>query len=139
MASGQPSFLYVEDDIASREVMEILITGIMGFPQLTIFDTSANFLERLNSLPTIPDVIFLDIHIKPYNGYELFDMIQKSAAFEKTIVVAITASVMSNEVEKLRSVGFKNLVGKPINPVTFPNKVMDILSGKEVWDASWDM
>jgi CheY-like chemotaxis protein len=137
MKPDQPSFLYVEDDFSCREIMEILIKDIMGFSQLTIFDNSANFTERLLKLP-IPDIIFLDIHVKPHNGFDMFDMIKKTPVFEKSIVVAVTASVMSNEVERLRLVGFKNLVGKPINPESFPRKVKDILSGKEVWDASWE-
>jgi hypothetical protein len=45
---------------------------------------------------------------------------------------------MSNEVERIRNIGFKYLIGKPINPITFPEKVTDILAGKEVWDVSWE-
>jgi CheY-like chemotaxis protein len=138
MAEDQPYFLYVEDDISSREVMEVLLKDVMGFTEVVVFETSSNFMERLNHLPVVPDVIFLDIHIKPQDGYELFRMIQEDQKFKKSILVALTASVMSNEVEKLRAMGFKNLIGKPINPMTFPEKLTTILAGEAVWDVSWD-
>src|SRR5258708_7267387 len=134
MTSTQPSFLYVEDDISSREVMQVLLNNVMGFSKYTVFENSDHFLERLNALPEIPDVIFLDIHVKPYNGYQLFEMISSSEKYRSATVVALTASVMSNEVSNLRRIGFKHLIGKPINPINFPDKLTAILAGKEVWD-----
>src|SRR5258708_29481632 len=119
MLTKQPFFLYVEDDASSREIMEVLLKEVMGFSRLAIFETSAVFLEQLNTLPAKPDVIFLDIHIKPHDGCELFEMIRQSATYNETILVALTASVMSNEVERIRNTGFKFLIGKPINPITF--------------------
>src|SRR5258708_26738762 len=138
MASEQPFFLYVEDDKASREVMEVLLKEVMGFSKYTVFDASVNFMDRLNALPETPDIIFLDIHIKPADGHELFHMIRQSERFRMAILVALTASVMSNEVERLRETGFRQLIGKPINPSTFPEKLTDILAGKEVWDIRWE-
>src|SRR5258708_14779159 len=134
IASPQPFFLYVEDDLASREVMEVLLKEVMGFSKYTVFEDSVNFMDRLNALPETPDVIFLDIHIKPADGHELFHMIRKSERFRKVILVALTASVMSNEIKRLRETGFRQLIGKPINPLTFPGKITDILAGREVWD-----
>jgi CheY-like chemotaxis protein len=138
MVSNQPLFLYVEDDLASRQIMEVLLTEVMSFTRVATFEDSTNFMERLNALPGVPDVIFIDTHIKPYDGHQLFRMIQEAGRFSKTTLVALTASVMSNEVERLRQTGYKQLIGKPINPVTFPEKLTAILSGEEVWDVSWD-
>src|SRR5258708_5572436 len=138
IASPQPFFLYVEDDLASREVMEVLLKEVMGFSNYTVFEDSVNFMDRLNALPETPDVIFLDIHVKPADGHQLFHLIRQSERYQATILVALTASVMSNEVERLRVTGFRHLIGKPINPLTFPEKLTDILAGKEVWDVSWE-
>jgi CheY-like chemotaxis protein len=138
MTANQPFFLYLEDDLASREIMQVLLKEVMGFTNVTVFENSANFIERVTSLPTIPDVILLDIHVKPYNGHEIFHMIRQTEKLARTIPIAVTASVMSNEVERLRETGFRHLIGKPINPLIFPDKLTEILSGKEVWDVSWD-
>jgi CheY-like chemotaxis protein len=132
-----PYILCVEDDLSSSQVLEVLLREIMGFTEVTLFNSSENFFSRLTALPKVPDLIFLDIQVKPYTGVEMFQMIRGSAQFEQTLIIALTASVMSNEIAKLREVGFKNLIGKPINPVTFPIHVMDVLSGKEIWDPSW--
>ena len=137
-ASGKDThFLYVEDDALSQQVMGMLVTKLLGYNNLTIFKDSQNFEERLNALPTPPDVIFLDIHIQPYNGYELLRMIRANSRYDNAIIIALTASVMSNEVETLRQAGFKNLIGKPINAITFPKYVNELLAGRSVWDASW--
>ncbi len=136
MASQRPFFLYVEDDLASRQVMEVLLNDVMGFSNYIVFEDSVNFMDRLNALPETPDVIFLDIHIKPADGHQLFHMIRKSERYRTVILVALTASVMSNEVKHLRETGFRHLIGKPINPLTFPEKLTDILAGKEVWDIN---
>jgi two-component system chemotaxis response regulator CheY len=138
MTAKQPFFLYLEDDSASREIMGVLLKDVMGFTNLTIFEDSNNFVERVAKLPNAPDIILLDIHLKPHDGHEIFQMIRQTEKLARTIPVAVTASVMSNEVERLREAGFRHLIGKPINPLTFPDKLTEILSGKEVWDVSWD-
>jgi CheY-like chemotaxis protein len=63
----QSTFLYVEDDPISREVMELML---QGYSQLTILDSSGDFMARIQALPSIPDVIFLDIHMQPHDGCE---------------------------------------------------------------------
>src|SRR5258706_11440601 len=63
------AYLYVEDDPFSREVMQMLMENAMDVRSLMIFDDSADFMERMQSLPHIPDVILLDIHVRPYDGF----------------------------------------------------------------------
>ncbi len=47
-----------------------------------------------------PDVILLDIHVKPYSGFEMLEMLRKMNGFVDVPVVALTASVMNEEVQK---------------------------------------
>ena len=137
MTVQQPFILCVEDDVSSIQVLEVLLKEIMGFTQVVIFHNSENFEEKLGELPKTPDLIFLDIQVKPHNGVEMFQIIRASQRYENAIIVALTASVMSNEIAKLRQIGFKNLIGKPINPITFGDHVIQILAGQEIWDPSW--
>jgi CheY-like chemotaxis protein len=92
----------------------------------------------LNQLTTVPSVIFLDVHIKPLDGYAMLKSIREQSRFVNTKVVALTASVMSNEVDYLRKAGFDSLVAKPVNPVSFPTLVNAILSGETVWNITWE-
>lgn len=63
-------------------------------------------MEYLASLESPPDLIFLDIHVQPINGFEMLVLIRQNPAFVNVPVVALTASVMGEEVKRLREYGF---------------------------------
>lgn len=130
---NRPAILYVEDDAHSRRVMKLLLTAQMGLEHVTIFENSTDFLTRAESLEPKPDIIFLDIHMTPYTGFEMLDMLRRSEKFEGIPVVAMTASVMNEEVVQLRTAGFDGCVAKPIDIKHFPNILESILRGDEIW------
>ncbi|MCI0709205.1 MAG: response regulator [Chloroflexi bacterium] len=130
---SQPAFLYVEDDEMSRIVMNVVMTRMLGFENLTIFEDSADFLERLLSLDPMPDFIFLDIQMKPYTGFEMLEMIRETEEYAEIPVIALTASVMNEEVELLRRAGFNSVIAKPLDQQSFPHILEDIMNGKEIW------
>jgi len=132
------TFLYVEDDSYSREVMKILLHEILGYATLTIFDDSANFEARLDGLTYVPDIIFLDIHVDPLTGFEMLKIIRQHPRIKNARVIALTASVMATEVDDLRSAGFDGLVAKPLNQSEFPSMVERIARGEIIWDELWD-
>ena len=133
MSNPQPHFLYVEDDMRSRKVVELLLSRVMGYEHVTIFEDSANFMERVRALPTIPDVIFLDVQIKPHDGYAMINMLRSDPTYQKATIIAMTANVMSHDVEQLQQVGFSGLIGKPILKENFPDLVKKLLAGESVW------
>jgi len=125
--------LYVEDDPSNRLVMKLLIEKTLGTKNYTIFENSADFMARLRNLPARPNIILLDIHITPFNGFQLLQMIREDPAYINTKVIALTASVMNEEVEKLRESGFDGAIGKPISLSTFPFIIARLLDGERVW------
>lgn len=125
-------YVYVEDDCLSREIMTMIICNFMG-ELLTLFEDSTHFMERLQQLPSVPKMILLDIHLKPYSGFDLLEMIRDNPNYDTVPVVALTASVMSEEVEKLRNWGFDGGIGKPLSVQTFPALLNRILNGEAVW------
>ena len=130
--NGQPTILYVEDEPRSRKVMRMIATGT-GLSNVIIFEDSADFLPRVQSLPSKPDVILLDIHVKPYSGFEMLEMLRQSGQFEHTPIVAITASVMNEEVAQLRTAGFDGCLAKPLDMDTFPDTLDRIIGGEMIW------
>src|SRR5579871_3425276 len=111
---AQPSFVYVEDDLPSREVMRILLTKVIGFTNVTIFESGQDFIGQLDQLTIIPDVILLDIHVQPVDGISLFHILRSIPAYQKTKIVAVTAGVTTTESTHLREIGFNALISKPI-------------------------
>ena len=108
-------------------------TKVMGFPEIHTFENSVDFLENVHALPDIPDVVFLDIQMRPYDGYELLQMLRDDPVYGDTTVIAMTANVMAHDVEQLREAGFSGLIGKPIMKEVFPQLVTKILDGDPVW------
>jgi len=131
----EPVFLYVENDELSREVMKALLMRGLGYQKILIFETSSDFEERIDALHPKPSVIFLDIHMEPIDGFEMLRLIHENPEYEMTPVIALTASVMNEEVRRLRECGFDGVISKPLDYETFPQTLQRILNGEQVWKS----
>lgn len=129
----QPVILYVEDDTLSRKVMNDFLKRRLGYQHITVFEDSADFIEKLETLSPIPDVIFLDIHMQPLDGFEMLHAIRQNPAYGGTRVVALTASVMNEEVKLLQQKGFDGVFAKPLDVDAFPDVLQRILDGEQIW------
>ncbi len=129
----QTAVLYVEDDPSSRRVVRMLLTGRMGIQHVTILEDSVDFLARATTLNPVPDIIFLDIHVKPHNGFEMLGMLRQTPQFADKPIVALTASVMNEEVHQLRTAGFNGCLAKPIDMDVFQELFERMLDGEEIW------
>jgi CheY-like chemotaxis protein len=129
----EPVFLYVEDDEFSRTVMELLLTRALGFTQLTMFEDSSNFLKKMEALSLKPDLIFLDIHMKPDDGFALLTLLRSHESYCKAKVVAVTASVMNEEVELLKEAGFDGALAKPLDIGFCSEFIKRTINGERVW------
>src|SRR5262245_33362571 len=92
------SVLYVEDDVNSRKVMKMILKGRMKLSNAVLFEDSEDFVERVKALDPRPDIVFLDIHVKPYSGFEMLKFLRDMPEFKDVPIVALTASVMNEEV-----------------------------------------
>lgn len=133
---AEPSFLYVEDDPFSREVITRLIKQNMGLPNLTVFEDSSDFMARVKKLPAVPDVFLLDIQISPLNGHQMLKLLRDDETFKQSKIIALTASVMASEVKQLQDAGFDGLIGKPVMKRVFPELLQKVLDGEAVWYVS---
>lgn len=129
----QYTYLYVEDDQLSQEVMQLIMVQSMGVNKLTVFADSSDFMNRLMALDQKPQIILLDIHIRPLDGFEMLRLLRAHPAFSGVKIVALTASVMNEEVERLRHSGFDGAVAKPLSVQTFPALMQRVIEGEAVW------
>ena len=125
--------LCVEDDPSNRLVMKLLVEKTLNPKYYAIFEDSAEFLPRVRKLPVRPDIIVLDIHVSPFNGFQMLQMIRQDSVYFDSKVVALTASVMNEEVERLRKSGFNGAIGKPITLSAFPIVIERIMNGESIW------
>jgi CheY-like chemotaxis protein len=129
------SYLYVEDDALSREVMQTLLVEVVGVENLTILNDSRDFMLRLRAISPRPDFILLDIHVQPYDGYQLLRLIRDDADFRDCRVLAVTAGVMSDEMAHLKAEGFDGALAKPLDMLTFPDLIRSLEAGAAMWQA----
>lgn len=129
----QPVVLYVEDDRLSRIVMSMLLKNHLQLEHVYMFEDSEDFMKRVAEIHPKPDLIFLDIHLTPHNGFEMLTMLRESGQYDGVSVIALTASVMSEEVEQLTTAGFNGCIAKPIDGERFPQLFNSLLQGKDIW------
>ncbi len=129
-------FLYVEDDATNRKVMRLLMERVLGTAHYAIFEDSTDFMARLKDLPRVPDVILLDIHLKPLDGFAILRLLRADPIYHDTLVLAVTASIMNDEVNDLRASGFDGAIGKPLSLQQFPGQLVSALAGDPVWDIA---
>ena len=133
MNRRQPVLVYVEDDEASIIVMKAIVEKVMKLQTLHVLQSSSDFVEQVKQLGLMPDIFLFDIQMKPYDGFELLTMLRNDPAFNQSKVVALTASVMSEEVARLKRKGFDGAIAKPLDIEAFPELIAKIMRGESVW------
>lgn len=132
MNLNQLNVLYVEDEARSRKVMR-MVTRFAGITNLTVFEDSADFVDRVQALEPKPDLVFLDIHVQPHSGFEMLAMLRELDEFTDVPIVAMTASVMNEEISQLQTSGFNGCLAKPLEIETFADSVEAIMNGETIW------
>ncbi|MCK6578805.1 MAG: response regulator [Anaerolineae bacterium] len=125
--------LYADDDPPSRMVVQVTLTRRMKLSRVTLLEDSANFLEKVQAFKPGYDLVLLDIHMKPYTGFQMLAMLRGLPAYATTPIVALTASVMNEEVRQLEAAGFHSVVAKPIDVDRFPEIIERIMQGERIW------
>ena len=74
-----------------------------------------------------PDLILMDIQLPGMNGIEALGVLRADPATAAIPVVAVTASVMAHDRNKITEAGFDAYVGKPINLKEFLDTVRRVL------------
>ncbi len=90
---------------------------------------NSHVLEATNGLEALeiakierPDVIFMDIQMPIMNGYEATVEIKK--ILPKTIIIALTAGIITGEKEKCIDIGMNDFIVKPIEKNIFEETII---------------
>lgn len=74
-----------------------------------------------------PAVILLDIRMPEMDGYQVAATIKSTPGLERTSIVAVTASVMPSDRQRIAASGFDGSIAKPIDPETFIGELRQLL------------
>lgn len=115
--------LVVEDNEPNIQLVDYLLKAHGYVPVLARTGEDGLRLAGIER----PDLILLDISLPGIDGYEVADAIRRQAGFEHTQIVAVTASAMVGDRERIDAAGFDGYIQKPINPETFIAEIESFL------------
>ncbi len=75
-----------------------------------------------------PDLVLMDIQLPDIDGIEALRLIRTNAALDAVPVIAVSASVMPDDQQKIVTSGFDAFVTKPINLKQFLDTVKRFLA-----------
>jgi two-component system cell cycle response regulator DivK len=123
MPDAKRTILVVEDDpLSMRLTVDLLQAN--GFNTLSCPDGTAA-LETLKN--SSPDMILLDINMPGMSGFEVHERIRQDRRFDGIKVLALSASVMKEEEERIRKSGFSDFVPKPLDTKGLIRKIKGYL------------
>lgn len=118
------SILVVEDNEDNLTLIDYLLRAREFTPSLA--RTGADGLRL--ALAERPDLVLLDIRMPGMDGYEVAAAIKREPALTHTRVVAVTASAMVGDRERIVAAGFDGYIQKPIDPETFIETLRQFLA-----------
>jgi CheY-like chemotaxis protein len=116
--------LVIEDNEDNMRLVDYVLRAHGYEPLLTTDPADGLWM----ALERKPDLILLDIRMPTMDGYEVAAQL-KEARLEGTKVVAVTASAMVGDRERIAAAGFDGYIQKPIEPLTFIAEVERFLPG----------
>jgi two-component system cell cycle response regulator DivK len=127
--------LVVEDNLQNL----VLIARLLAFIGVRRYEWKASGWQVLEFADTMPqvDLVLMDLHLPYQDGYEALSKLRSDPRFTETRVVAVTADANPATLEKVRKAGFDGFLGKPIDPDKFPDQIIQILQGGNVWDLGY--
>ena len=103
--------LLVEDNTVNQDI----VIGLLK-EKVASLDVVENGEEALNLLEEKDfDLVLMDCQMPVMDGYETTKRIRKQEKFVDLPIIAMTANVMKEDVEKVLSVGMNDHIGKPID------------------------
>jgi CheY-like chemotaxis protein len=115
--------LYVEDDADIREVASMALEVVGGFEVLAC-ESGAEALSRVEGYN--PQLIVLDVMMPEMDGPATLKRLQADPKTAKIPVIFMTAKVQPGEIAEFLTLGARDVVAKPFDPMTLSDSLRDI-------------
>lgn len=123
----------VEDNVLNRVVVKIIL--IKHGAQVEFERAGKETLHRLQQFGPV-DLIIMDLMLtEGVSGYELCEQVHALPGYERTPIVAVSATDPAVGIPRTRAKGFSGFIAKPIDDGQFPKQLVQIMEGQQVWTA----
>lgn len=119
--------LYVEDEADIRAVAQLALESVGGF---TVKICSVGEDAVRDAEAFAPDLILLDVMMPGMDGPSTLRALREQPALAEVPVAFMTAKVQPAEIEYFKSLGARDVIAKPFDPMTLSSQVQSI------WEAA---
>jgi two-component system, OmpR family, response regulator len=117
--------LHVEDDPSIQAVAKLALEAVGGFQVLSCA-SGQQALEQIQGFA--PDFILLDVMMPDMDGPQTLAQIARLIDIQQVPVAFMTAKVQPAEIEHYRSLGARDVIIKPFDPMQLAAQVRKIWS-----------
>lgn len=120
--------LIADDRASSRELLRTVLERA-GYAVLEAEDGEQALVQARSGNP---DLVLLDLQMPGLDGFGVLAELRGDPQFEGVPIVALTASAMRGDREKILEAGFTDYLAKPAGPDTLRETVARLLGGRPV-------
>lgn len=118
--------MYVEDDPDIQAVAKMALEMVGGFT-VRICSSGEEALREAAAFE--PDLVLLDVMMPGMDGLETFNRLREEEDLADVPVVFLSAKVQPNEVAQYMSLGARDVIAKPFDPMALADRV------RTIWNA----
>jgi PAS domain S-box-containing protein len=128
MSEGSQTILYIEDNPANLQLMNEIINKVSGLELVSAYTGEIGIeLARTQK----PDLILMDINLPGIDGFEALQLFKQNKITQNIPVIALTADVLRQDIEKGLKAGFRGFLSKPIKVNEFLSTIQSVLDTAE--------
>lgn len=120
--------IYVEDNPLGMRLMEEVIAS---HKDIDFYSATTGIEGYELALDIEPDIIIVDINLPDIDGIEVLRRIRLHGSMSNTPVVALSASAMTDDVERGLRAGFCRYLRKPCEPDELVNMIHELTSSEK--------
>ncbi len=134
LAPNQPQYkILVVDEIPENRLLVRQLLHPLGF---IVFEAE-NGLEAIKQWERhFPHLIWMDIQMPVMDGYQATQEIKAKPAGKNTVIIALTASALSQDEQAIFSAGCDDILHKPFQPIELLEKIATHLGVKYIYEPS---
>jgi two-component system, cell cycle response regulator DivK len=114
----------VVDDNANNLILEKDLLEVAGF-EVFVAETASGGIEIAKK--ENPDIIIMDVRLPDMRGTEAAKILRQGNATRDIPIVFVTASVMAEGKEEIKTITNSGFIGKPINTRTFAKEISEFI------------
>ena len=114
----------VVDDNGNNLILEKDLLEVAGFEVLEAENASSGIAIARKEKP---DIIIMDVRLPDMLGTEAARILRQDKETRDIPIVFVTASVMAENIEELKTIANSEFIGKPIDTRTFAKEISQFI------------